>query len=160
MNIIGKGSAVAGWAWEWIVWIWARVKALGDYVYDPPPHHIRYWIVIGLSLIIGGAWFGGAIVSWFDRSVLGPLHTAMYPVAQPIEPTLLLPKNALIPSAMPVKPLADAPKPADVPAAKADKGADTNKAVAAEKPTEKADKKAVKLYKVKPKSAPSSPFPH
>lgn len=126
-------------AWNWL-------KAASDYVYDPPPHHIRYWVVVVLGIAVGGAWFGGALVSWFDRSVLGPLHTAMYPVAQPAEPTLLLPKGAVIPSAM--------PKTADLPPLKPIVAKEDESKVG---PLPSAP--PVKLYKAKPKASSGSPFP-
>ena len=136
-----------GWAWSFIVALWGKAKVWGDYLYDPPPHHIKWWLGIGMSLIIGGAWFGGTVVSWFDRSVLGPLHSAAAPVVQPV---MLLPRNSIIPSAMPVKP-AEAPKSADL----------APLAPLVAPPLPKAPAAPVKLYKAKKaKPAGSSPFPN
>lgn len=143
-----KALKALGWAWSFVVAFWGKAKAWGDYIYDPPPHHIKYWLSIGMALIIGGAWFGGTVVSWFDRSVLGPLHAAMAPVAQPVE--TLLPRNSLIPSAMPATPV-EPLKSTDL----------APLAPIVVPPLPKAPAAPVKLYRAKKaKPAGSSPFPN
>jgi hypothetical protein len=152
MKLIDKAKAVLAWAWGWIVSAWNWVKAAGNQVIDPPPEKVKYYLVIVLAIAVGGALFGGSIVSWFDRSVLGPLHIAFYPVAQPVEPTLLLPKGAIIPSAMPAKDEPKAELPPLKPVVAAKPVADSKKAPVAPP--------AVRAYRAKPKAkSASSPFP-
>ncbi len=50
MDVIGKASAVIGWAWEWCKWAWAKVADLGNQVIDPPPHRIKYYVVVVLAI--------------------------------------------------------------------------------------------------------------
>ena len=107
MKLKPMALAAIAWVWSWLVWTWAKVKAGGNQVIDPPPQRIKYYMLFVLAVAVGGAWFGGTVVSWFDRSVLGPLHSAAVPLAQPV---MLLPKGAVFPSEMSEK-LADAPKP-------------------------------------------------
>lgn len=112
MKYVDMAKAALAWVWGWAMWAWAKLKSVGNWVYDPPPHQIKWWALVVVGIVTVGMFFGSAMTSWFDRSVLGPLHTAMYPVAQPVEPVTLLPKGAVIPSAMPLK---DAPKAAELP---------------------------------------------
>lgn len=98
----------AGWD-KLVAW----VKASGNYVYDPPPHHIKYWMVVVLGIAVGGSIFGGAIVSWFDRHVLWPEAATPLP-AKRVQPVYLIPKLpdviTTIPPAATIKATEAAPK--------------------------------------------------
>ena len=107
-------KAWASWLWSWVVWVedkgWAGLKASFNYTYDPPAHHVKYWMAIVLAIAVSGMWFGGTLRGWFDRSELGQ---AMAPVRHVSSaPDTLLDSVAVFPSQMPAK--LDAPKPADV----------------------------------------------
>ena len=96
--------AVLAWVWGWIVWtlskIIAALKGWGDYMYDPPPRHIKYWVVMVLIIAVGGSIFGGAVVSWFDRHVqaAAPLKPSAEGRRQPM---YLLPPSVVITTTRP-----------------------------------------------------------
>ena len=145
-------KAWASWLWSWVVWVkakgWAGLKGVLNYTYDPPPHHVKYWMVVVLGIAVGGAWFGAEVRGWFDHTMLGQ---AMAPVRHVSSaPDTLLDSVAVFPSQMPAK--LDAPKPTDLAPLK------PIVVVPPIVPAQPAHR--VRAYRVKPKAREaSSPFP-
>lgn len=114
-TLLAKAKALWVWAWGWIVlgWqkLWSWAKASGNYLWQPPAHHIKYWVVVVLGISVAGTIFWNTILGALHW-VADPMVAAMAPVPHvQSPPETLLPSNALTGADIMANKIADVPKP-------------------------------------------------